>query len=115
MNWYNRSFCDMQDDGGQSKVPFFEIMGCNAANYFVDDNIGLLYAMGHAGLTSIGNATRLWSTNYYKPYTQALANKENFGDAYKAQAQKYFPGDDENYILFGAGTLYAEPNFEYNP
>jgi hypothetical protein len=44
-NWYNRSFCDMIDDGGPSKVPFYLGVACWINNYNYPDNLGLLYAM----------------------------------------------------------------------
>jgi hypothetical protein len=35
----------MQDDGGQSKVLFFEGIACRISNYLTPDNLGLLYGI----------------------------------------------------------------------
>jgi len=113
LNWYLRSFHDMQDDGGQSKIPFFEIYGCSAGNYLVPDNIGLLYAMGHEGLSSFANSTPLYIDVLFGPYTLTLGNGGNFGEAYLSMAQSCFPDADDNFILFGAGTLYSDPYISY--
>jgi hypothetical protein len=109
LNWYNRSFYDMQDDGGQSKALFFEIMGCRAGNFLYDDCIGLLYAMGHAGLISIVNSVRTLGWIYFTSYTTQLGGGNNFGASYRAFAQEYYPDVDENFELFGAGPLVAQP------
>jgi hypothetical protein len=116
-NWYSRSFCDMQDDGGQSKTLFFEGIACEISNFLVDDNLGLLYGMGHAGLTMIGNSYPNFGDNDYALYTSRLGSKSpnpvySFGKAYLDYANRdfyvnhtYFAYD--NFILFGAGTLKA--------
>ena len=109
-NWYNRSFCDMQDEpGGQSKILFFEAIACAISNYYQPDNLGLLYGMGHAGLTMIGNSFYNWSDNDYQVYTEALGpsgGQQIFGKAYLDYANRDFPLDiEDNFILFGAGTL----------
>ena len=114
-NWYNRSFCDMQDEaGGQSKVLFFEGIACAICNYYQPDNLGLLYGMGHAGLTMIGNSFYNWSDNDYQVYTEALGQSgggQIFGKAYLDYANRDFIDDDvrDNFILFGAGTLKESP------
>jgi hypothetical protein len=96
----------MQDDGGQSKVLFFEGIGCEISNYLVDDNIGLLYGMGHAGLIMVGNSYPNYGDNDYAMYTYVLGVGHNFGNAYLEYARRDFPDDrDDNFILFGAGTL----------
>ncbi|MBN1983408.1 MAG: hypothetical protein JW795_17860 [Chitinivibrionales bacterium] len=115
MNWYERSFYDMQDDGGQSKVPFFEIMGCEATNYLGDDNIAMLYALGHNGLTCIGNSSILYINFYYTTYTSHLNEGWNFGDAYLAAAQEFYWDEDVNMHLFGAGFIVSTPYQAYNP
>jgi len=110
-NWYNRSFCDMQDEpGGQSKVLFFEGIACAISRYTEPDNLALLYGMGHAGLTMIGNSFHNWSDNDYEEYTDALGpppsgGGEIFGKAYLDYANRDFPDVRDNFILFGAGTL----------
>jgi hypothetical protein len=108
LNWYNRSFYDMQDDGGQSKTPFFEILGCRPGNYLYDDCIGLLYAMGHAGLTSLVNTVPTNTGVYFSSYTSTLGGGNNFGSSYRAFAQTYYPGVAENFMLFGAGPLLMQ-------
>ena len=109
-NWYNRSFCDMQDEGGQSKVLFIEGIACCISNYLTDDNLGLLYGMGHAGLIMMGNSFYNWSDNDYDVYTEALGptgGEKSFGEAYLDYANRDFIDDDvrDNFIMFGAGTL----------
>ena len=106
-NWYNRSFCDMQDDGGQSKVLFFEGVACQISNFLVDDNLGLLYGMGHAGLIMIGNSFDNYDDNDYTIYTSQLGNGFSFGEAYRDYANRDFDAANDNFILFGAGTLKA--------
>jgi hypothetical protein len=109
-NWYTRSFCEMQEDGGQSKVLFFEGVGCEISNYLVDDNLGLLYGMGHAGLTMIGNSYPNSGDNDYALYTTRLGSTSpvySFGQAYLDYANRDFNDSWDNFILFGAGTLKA--------
>ena len=111
-NWYDRSFCDMQDEPGkQSKVLFFELIGCEISNIRIEDNLGLLYGMGHAGLTSIGNSYPNYGDNDFTEYATYLGSTSpvrNFGDAYLYYANRDFPVFQDNFILVGAGTLKAK-------
>lgn len=77
-----------------------------------DDCIGLLYAMGYAGLTSLVNTVPTRTTIYFTSYTSTLGGGNNFGTSYRAFAQTYYPTVTENFMLFGAGPLVAEP---YSP
>ena len=107
-NWYNRSFCDMQDEpGGQSKVLFFEGIACKICNYYEPDNLGLLYGMGHAGLIMLGNSYDNSAGNDYTEYTERLRDGDSFGEAYLFYANRDFRlrHFNDNFILFGAGTL----------
>ncbi|MBN1294576.1 MAG: hypothetical protein JXB48_22245 [Candidatus Latescibacteria bacterium] len=114
-NWYNRSFCDMVFDGGPSKVPFFILVACWITSYHIPDNLGNLFAMGYAGLTAIGNSyeSPLDTNGQFQVYTQLLGpdSYKCFGEAYLAQAQQAYTINnsfpDANFILLGAGNLYA--------
>ena len=50
----------MRDDGGPSKIPFHILQACHINCYTVDDNVGLLFAMGHDGLISVGTSNENW-------------------------------------------------------
>lgn len=113
-NWYNRAFYNMQDDGGQSKVHFFMGAACQINNYLYEDNIGLLYAMGHQGLIMMGNAYDNSQDNDFLPYTGMLKTNNNFGAAYLNFVNSYYPDPDDNFILFGSGSLKPQPYHPYD-
>ena len=109
----DRHFAHMQDDGGQSKAHFFLLNSCDVANTaFGFDNLNMSYAMGHAGLISMGTSTTNWVSISYTRFNDTIsAPGKNFGDAYLAQVNH----ESVNYCLFGAGTLKSRPYKPFNP
>ncbi len=116
----NRSYYSMRDDGGPSKVPFYLLQACHINYYTADDNLGLLYAMGHDGLmslgTSNGNSGFYESKFEYNYFLEALIQGDNFGDAFLYMANNYSSGiiDNDKFILCGAGTLKAQAYRPYS-
>lgn len=109
-----RSYYSMQDDGGQSKTPFYLLQACHINPFNYPNCLGLLYAMGHNGLISMGTTTANWMNWYNEIFIAELKKGNNFGKAFLKQAQWKFPGryDDGNYALLGSGTLKSRA---YNP
>jgi len=116
----NRSFYSFRDEGGPSKTPFYLLQACHINYYTADDCLGLLYAMGHDGLMSVGssngNSGFFESKFEYNYFLEALKQGGNFGDAFLYMANNYSSGiiDNDKFILFGAGTLKAQAYRPYS-
>lgn len=109
--WKDRSYLDMRDDGGPSKAHFFLEAACQISGYNYTDNLGLLYAMGHGGLTMMGNAYDNGSA--FGKYTASLGQGKSFGEAFLNVSDKVFTSGSNAFILFGAGTLRPEAYYSY--
>jgi len=125
----NRSFYSFRDEGGPSKTPFYLLQACHINCYTADDCLGLVYAMGHNGLISIGssNANGGFKENpsyqprfEYKYFIEALNKGLNFGEAFLYMSNNYSPGilggihGNDKFILCGAGTLKAQAYHPYS-
>ncbi len=109
-----RSYYSMLDDGGPSKVPFYVQQTCHANTYTVDDNLGLLYAMGHNGLMSIGSSNPNSGWEEYKWFLGAVGRGLSFGEAYLYMVNNHGgTNGGDKFILCGAGTLKAKPFRDY--
>ena len=106
----NRGFCNMRDDGGPSKVPFFYAAACEISNFYYSDNLGLLYAMGHSGLIMMGNAHP--NTEDFSEYTESLGNDNCFGKAFLSYVNSNMSTNNA-FNLFGAGTLKPQAYIPY--
>ncbi len=115
-----RSYYSMRDDGGPSKVPFHILQACHINYYTFDDNLGLLFAMGHDGLISVGTSNSNHLVGEFVVFLGALGRGLNFGKAYLEMANNYSGGYGggvhgiDKYILFGAGTLKAQAYKHYS-
>jgi hypothetical protein len=114
-----RSYYSMQDDGGQSKAPFYVLQACHINLYTATNCLGNLYAMGHNGLTSIGASSSDFSGWAKEKYINALNNGDCFGEAFRKLSQWKFsdPRPIESrkgtYSLLGAGTLQSKAYIPY--
>lgn len=120
--WEARTMMDMQDEDmvnhrKYSKVPFFLANSCHLSEYTavsggVGNNTGLLFAMSHNGLTSMGTVNSNYLGLSYRSYIAAINRGECFGDAFLAQAN--FSGmSSPAFILLGSGTLKAQASINY--
>ena len=110
----NRAYYSMIDDGGPSKVPFHILQACHINCYTFDDNLGLLYAMGHDGLMSVGSSNANSGYSEYPLFLGALSRGMSFGEdfRYMVNNNDKVSGHDK-FILCGAGTLKAKAYRDY--
>lgn len=121
-DWFSRSMMDMQDEdvvnhNKYSKVPFFLANSCHLSDYSsvtgtAGNNVGLLMAMTHSGLISMGSVNSNRSGNDYLDYITALKNGKCFGDAFLEYANSNGI-TDISFIMLGAGTLKSQPYISY--
>jgi hypothetical protein len=128
----NRSYEDIGDEpggGGYSKSQFFLMKACEINNFIVTSpgndpgaiskNLGNLYALGHNGLICMGTASSDCMGENKTPFTTALKDGKDFGEAFLAQQNSSWflscvPGAVLNvYALLGAGNLQAQPYVQY--
>jgi len=111
----NRAYYSMLDDGGPSRVPFYILQACHINSYYVDDNLGLLYAMGDDGLMSVGSSNANRGTDEFPRFLGALSRGLSFGEAFLYMANNSSGGvaSGDRYILCGAGTMKARAYRDY--
>ncbi len=112
----NRAYYSMLDDGGPSKVPFYILQTCHINCYTFDDNLGLLYAMGHNGLMSVGSSNPNGGIGEFSLFLGALGRGLTFGEAFLHMANdpsKAGVAGGDKFILCGAGTMKAQAYRDY--
>jgi hypothetical protein len=132
----NRGYEDMGDEpggGGYSKSQFFLMKACEINNFIstsppladdpnpgtaISKNMGNLYALGHNGLICMGTASSDCPGESKAPFTTALNDGKDFGEAFLAQQNSSWfincgSGGLMVYALLGAGSLRAQPYVQY--
>jgi hypothetical protein len=124
-----RAYEDMGDEpggGGNSKSQFFLTNACGINNFIsthppsdkdpnfgsaISKNLGNLYGLGHNGLICMGAADDDHPGDNKAPFTTALRDGKDFGEAYIAQQNSHW--NYPFYTLLGAGNLRAQPYVQY--
>jgi hypothetical protein len=107
----DRAFLSMPIREGESKVLFFNDLGCSNLQYDAENCLGQMYAMLHSGLVCMGATSWNWNSNSHAKFSEALGNGRTFGQAFLEYVNEpRWRGYDQLVMtLLGAGTLKLEP------
>jgi hypothetical protein len=124
----DRGYEDMGDEiggGGFAKPQFYMTKACWINNFITTSatidglssglikNLGNLYALGHNGLICFGTANNDAPGQDKSPFTVALRNGKDFGEAFLAEQNYAGNFSGPFYSLLGAGNLHALPYIQF--